>query len=149
MPTRFCFTFGNPHLKWITKPFSKVNLLDVCWFYPQLTTPPSVSPRLVLLIKVQSTFIITQPVLKLIWKYLQYISYYTCDGWVEEDCDPVALFLWRETNYDGDVLQHQHTEPLRHHAVLAGAELDVGDEHRLQQAGHHQSEADGEENICG
>lgn len=32
--------------------------------------------------------------------------------------------------------------------MLAGAELDVGDEHRLQQAAHHQSEGNGKENIC-
>lgn len=68
---------------------------------------------------------------------------------VEEDSDPAALLLRRETNQDGDVLQNQHAEPVGHHAVLAGAELDVGDEHRLQQAGHHQSQADGEEHICG
>lgn len=38
---------------------------------------------------------------------------------------------------------------MRHCSVLAGPKLDISDEHRLQQTGHHQSETDGEENICG
>lgn len=37
---------------------------------------------------------------------------------------------------------------MRHGTVLAGTELDVSDEHRLQQAGHHQCQGEGEEDIC-
>lgn len=78
---------------------------------------------------------------------IYFTRYFTFVRRVEADCNSVAL-LWRHANNNGEITQHQYAEPVRHSTVLAGAELDVGDEDRLQEAGHHQSQADGEEHVC-
>ena len=91
----------------------------------------------------------SQVLMWFIMKINSYNDISTCVRWAEVDCDFVARFLWLETNQKSQIPQHEDPEPGRHSSVLAGAELDVSDEHRLQQAGHHQRQGEGEEDICG
>lgn len=40
-------------------------------------------------------------------------------------------------------------EPVGDWAEVTGTIVEIGDKQRCQQAGHHQGEAEGEDNICG
>lgn len=67
----------------------------------------------------------------------------------KRNCDTVGSFVWRETNKDDGIFQHEGVEPVGDWAEVTGTIVEIGDKQRCQQAGHHQGKTEGEENICG
>ena len=70
----------------------------------------------------------------------------TSCNWIEDDL--VLSGFLRQPDEGAHEAQDEHSDPARHWVEVTGADQEVGDENSLQQAGHHQSQADGEEHIC-
>lgn len=70
----------------------------------------------------------------------------TSCNWIADDL--VLSGFLRQPDEVPHEAQDEHSDPARHWVEVTGGNQEVGDENSLQQAGHHQSQADGEEHIC-